>query len=456
NSRTEQVFGFSRDELVGQPTAVLFPDRARKLYRDRRAAAPLDPAPRSAPCAFEFLARRRDGTVFSAESIVSTVTTADGILVMAAVRDLTDRTRVEQQRSDLSAIVQASDDAIIGETLDGVVTSWNPGAQWLFGYAADEIVGRSIWVLVPPGREDEESAVLEALALGTTRRYETVRRRKNGMLVDVAVTSSPVRDTAGQVIGISKVASDITDRKRAEAALVHAKNAAEASSRELEAFSYSIAHDLRAPLRGMSGFAQLIMDAYREKLDATAQDWLGHIVANAQRMAALIDAMLSLSHVTQAAIRRARVDLATLARDVVGELAAAEPERAVELVIDGELCADLDPDLARALVENLIRNAWKFTSRVAAARIEVGIVPGTSDTFYVRDNGAGFDMASAGRLFTAFQRLHGLDEFEGTGIGLATVQRIVQRHGGQIWAEAAVDHGASFYFSFAPHTEESP
>lgn len=367
----------------------------------------------------------------------------------AAIEQLRHERALGEQKARLAAIVDASDDAIIGKTLDGVITSWNPGAHRIFGYSADEAVGKSISLLIPPGRESEEPAILEHLAKGQVERFDTVRRRKDGRDIDVSVTSSPVRDAAGHVIGISKVARDITDRMRVEAALARAKDAAESASRELEAFSYSVAHDLRAPLRGMNGFARVLLDKYREKFDAEGQDWLQEILLNAKKMGSLIDGLLSLAQWTRSELRPERVDLSAIVRDVVERLRASEPHRTVELQVEDKLCAEVDSRLARALLENLLGNAWKFTSKAPTARIDFGATEKDgSAAFFVRDNGAGFDMAFASKLFAPFQRLHTSEEFPGTGIGLATVQRIVHRHGGRIWAEGVVDGGATFCFAF--------
>jgi light-regulated signal transduction histidine kinase (bacteriophytochrome) len=198
----------------------------------------------------------------------------------------------------------------------------------------------------------------------------------------------------------------------------------------------------------MNGFAQVLLDNYKDKLDADGQDYLQEIVLNARKMGDLIDGLLSLARVTRSDLRRARTDLSAIVREAAVRLRTLEPDRAVEVVVHDSLFAHVDLRLARALLENLLGNAWKFTAKVPAARIEFGV---TGDdgaaAFYVRDNGAGFDMAFAGKLFAPFQRLHSTDEFAGTGIGLATVQRIVHRHGGRVWAEGAVDEGASFYFT---------
>jgi PAS domain S-box-containing protein len=374
-----------------------------------------------------------------------------------AAQDLHERKKAEDQRLRLAALVEASDDAIIGKTLDGIVTSWNDGASRLFGFSADEMIGQSIARLIPPDRQHEERQVLQGLAQGRVERFDTVRVRKDGRTVDVSVTSSPVRDSTGTLVGASKVARDITERRRAELALARARDVAEAASRELESFNYSIAHDLRAPLRAMNGFAHLLLAGHGDKLDEEGRDWLGEIVAGAQKMASLIDALLALSRVTRSEPRRECVDLSSLFRTVADELSAADPGRCLDLVVEDGLTAEVDPTLARALLENLVGNAWKFTTKTSAPRIEFGRTAKNGDNaFFVRDNGAGFDVAFASKLFGPFQRLHSAEEFPGTGIGLATVQRIVHRHGGRVWAEGTVGKGATFYFTCSPQATGYP
>ena len=351
--------------------------------------------------------------------------------------------------------MDSSDDAIVGKALDGTITSWNQGAHRMFGYPAEEALGKSISLIIPLGREDEEPMILEAMAKGEVKHFDTVRRRKDGRVIDVSVTVSPIRDAAGHVVGISKVARDITGRRRDEAALARAKDAAEAASRELEAFSYSVAHDLRAPLRGMNGFAQVLLEDYTDRLDAEGQDCLHEIVSSAQKMGALIDALLALSRVARTDLKTEPVDLSALFRAIAAQLAATDPHRTLSVVVQEGLWADVDLQLARTLFDNLIGNAWKFTSRIPAARITFGAIDDNGTRgFFIRDNGAGFDMAYASNLFAPFQRLHTVTEFPGTGIGLATVQRIVHRHGGRIWAEGRVDEGAVFHFTL-PGVERS-
>jgi signal transduction histidine kinase len=221
------------------------------------------------------------------------------------------------------------------------------------------------------------------------------------------------------------------------------------ANKELEAFSYSVSHDLRAPLRGIDGFSQALLEDSADKLDAEGKDHLRRIRGATQRMADLIDALLSLSRVTRSELHRTSLDFSALARAIAAELQQRDPERQAEWGIQDGLAVVGDPRLLRAVLENLLGNAWKFTAARAPARIEFGIWPGSDGrpTYYIRDNGAGFDMAYKDKLFGAFQRLHTQAEYRGAGIGLATVQRIIHRHGGRIWAEGAPDQGATFYFT---------
>lgn len=450
NGQTESLFGYARAELVGQPIELLIPERFHDRHRAHGANYIREHRVRPMGAALELYGRRKDGTEFPVEVSLSPLETEAGLLVSSAIRDISERKRSEQQRASLAALVAASDDAIIGESLDGSVISWNEGAHRLFGYSGAEIIGKPILLIVPPAYEAEFLAILTLVAAGEVRRLETVRRRKDGSPVEVSLTLSPVRNSSGEVISISKVARDVSERRRSERELAVAKETAEAANRELEAFSYSVAHDLRAPLRGMNDFARMLLAEYAERFDAQGKDWLSEILLNAERMAALIDALLSLSRVTRSELRPERVDLSSLSRLTLSELAARDPNRNVAVVVQEHLLTHADAALARALLENLLSNAWKFTSRTLDAQITVASTYREGNlVFYVCDNGAGFDMAYARNLFAPFQRLHSNREFSGTGIGLATVQRIVHRHGGRIWAESTPNEGASFYFTLS-------
>jgi light-regulated signal transduction histidine kinase (bacteriophytochrome) len=223
----------------------------------------------------------------------------------------------------------------------------------------------------------------------------------------------------------------------------------ERKNKELEAFSYSVSHDLRAPLRTIDGFSKAVLDDWGDQLDPKANDDLRRVRAAAQRMGELIDDLLELSRVGRAELKRGRTSLSEIAQSVAGELRMADPGREVEIEVRAALTADADKRLMRVVLENLIGNSWKFTGKVTGAKIEFG-----SDregiVYFVRDNGAGFDMTYAEKLFRPFQRLHGSADFSGTGIGLATVHRIVERHGGRVWAEGTVGVGATFYFTVPP------
>jgi PAS domain S-box-containing protein len=358
--------------------------------------------------------------------------------------------RSDEQRLQLAAIVESSGDAIVGCGLDGIVRSWNKGAERLFGYTAEEVTGRPISLLLVPDRPSEEPALVARLQAGDPAApFETVRRRKDGSDLDVSVTISPIRDSGGDLVGASLAARDISARKRAEADVHRAREAAEDANRELEAFNYSVAHDLRTPLRAIGGFSHVVLEDYGDKLDAQGRGYLQRVRDAAVHMGLLIDSLLALGRVSRASLHGQWVDLSELARATAERLKEAQPGRSVEFVIGDGLREKGDSAMLRAAIENLLDNAWKFTRNQPKARIEFGrVVEGEQPRYFVRDNGAGFDMAYASKLFGVFQRLHSSSEFEGTGIGLATVQRIVRRHGGRVWAEGKVGEGACFHFTF--------
>jgi PAS domain S-box-containing protein len=322
--------------------------------------------------------------------------------------------------------------------LDGCFRQVNPSWERTLGYSPEELMSRPWLELVHP---DDRQAALEAMrkleAGERVIRLEIRYRTRDGSyrwLVWNAVSSVEERL-------IYAVAHDVTERKQADLAL-------QMSNQELETFSYSVSHDLRAPLRGIEGFSQALEEDCGECLNEVGRQHLKRIRAAASRMGLLIDALLQLSRVSCTGLRMSAVDLSALARSVAGDLRERDPRRKVECAIAEGAKARGDPTLLRAVLENLLGNAWKFTGKREDARIEFGVETSTGSPVYcVRDNGAGFDMKDAGKLFGPFQRLHGADEFSGTGIGLATVQRIVRRHGGKVWAESAVGRGTAIHFT---------
>ena len=254
---------------------------------------------------------------------------------------------------------------------------------------------------------------------------------------------------------LRKASDELKDSQRALMNLVEDLNektaAVEAVNKELEAFSYSVSHDLRAPLRGIDGFSQALVEDHGDKLDDEGRHYLQRIRAGAQRMGQLIDDMLNLSRVTRGEMRMERVHLSGLVQEIANDLMRREPERKVRFVITPDVAVTGDARFLRVALENLLSNAWKFTSRRPKATIEFGVTSEDGQrAYFVRDNGAGFNMQYAGKLFGAFQRLHTVEQFPGTGVGLATVQRIIHRHGGRVWAVGENDRGATFFFSLPP------
>ncbi|MFQ3618026.1 MAG: PAS domain-containing protein [Cyanobacteriota bacterium] len=272
--------------------------------------------------------------------------------------------------------------------------------------------------------------------------------RTDGELRWIKANAVVQRDAQGNPLRMTGINYDITRSKQAEAEILQKSAQLEATNRELEAFAYSVSHDLRSPLRAIDGFSKALLEDYGDLFDEEGRDYFNRIRHNVQRMGMLIDDLLSLSRVSRAEMRQVSVNLSAIAQELLQELQAAEGDRQVECIIAPDAVVWADPTLMRVVLSNLLQNAWKFTSHHRTARIEFGIIKQVEQTiYYVRDDGAGFDMAYASMLFGVFQRLHNMNEFPGTGIGLATVQRIIHRHGGQIWAEAAVEQGATFYFT---------
>ena len=490
----------------------------------------------------------------------------------------------------LAAIVTSSNDAIVGKDLQGRVVTWNSGAERMMGYSAAEMIGQSVTRLLAPDRPHEEEQILEQVARGLTRHYETVRISKSGSPVEVSLTVSPIRDADGKVIGVSSIARDITERKRAEgelrdrrarlsgiiesamdavisideqqritifnqaaermfrcaadealgqpldrfiparfrqahhqhvdefgrtgatsramghlrplaglrangeefpieASISHAEIGTQQiytvilrditerqraqeqiqqlnaeleqrvvertaqlteANKEMESFTYSVAHDLRAPLRHIDAFSNILREEFEETLPMEAQHYLQNIRESARKMGRLVDDLLKLARVSRQELRRERTRLDELVAEVVADLKPETAGREMEWHIDPLPAVECDPGLIKQVYVNLLSNAVKYTRPRQVAVIEVGCGKAEGETaLFVRDNGVGFSMQYVDKLFGVFQRFHRADEFEGTGVGLATVDRIVRRHGGHIWANAAVDRGATFFFTVA-------
>jgi PAS domain S-box-containing protein len=365
---------------------------------------------------------------------------------------------VDASTATLRGLLESAPDGIVVVDSAGTIVLVNTEAKRMFGYEDAELVGAPVEDLLPQHVRGRHLEHRHAYMQNPTTRPMGVGlrlsgRRRDGTEFPVEISLSPLPTPDGVLV--TSVIRDVTERHRIEA---HVRTLNEnlgrrvaelaAVNKELEAFSYSVSHDLRAPLRSIDGFSQALIEEHAGQLDESAMDCLRRIRAATQRMGELIDDLLDLSRVTRREMRHDDVDLSALATAVVADLRRAQPERAVDVHIAAGLRGRGDPALLRLVLENLLGNAWKFTARAAVARIEFGAGrDGDRLTYYVRDNGVGFDMAYADKLFGAFQRLHSVSEFPGTGVGLATVQRIILRHGGQVWAHGELGQGATISFT---------
>lgn len=408
---------------------------------------------------------RADGERFWGALTAVKKTEADGSIYFdGIVSDVTARQAAETALRDsefkFRSLLESGPDAIVMIDTAGRIMLANAQAERLFGYAREELMGKPIEILLP--RELREGHVRHRhhyMQAPTARPMGAVldlhALHKDGRRIPIDVSLSPMETHSGMA-AIASV-RDVTQRKQAELE-IKALNRRLAShvteltavNNELEAFSYSVSHDLRAPLRSIDGFSQALLEEYSDRIDEVGQDYLRRVCAASQYMAQLIDDLLLLSRITRAEMSRESVDLTAIAREIVADLARAAPQRTVEWRIEEGLVAQGDARLLRIALTNLLDNAWKFTSKRTAARIEIGQAQTPrGPAYFIRDNGAGFNMAYADKLFGVFQRLHSAEEFVGSGVGLAIVQRVIHRHGGKAWAESVVDAGATFYFTLA-------
>jgi PAS domain S-box-containing protein len=364
-----------------------------------------------------------------------------------------------QQYLDIAGVIFVAIDT------DGRITMINGKGCEVLGRAMDDIIGKN-WFesFIPESIRPDIVRAFHRFVAGETGTFgyseHLVQTRGRGERL-IAWQNVLLRDEAGRIAGTLASGEDITEKKliekqikRLNQELLERAAALEAANKELEAFSYSVSHDLRAPLRSIDGFSQAIIEDYEDKIDDRGKDYLRRVRTAAQRMALLIDDMLNLSRVTRNEMAMQEINLSDMAAEIAEKLRRQQPGREAEFVIQPGVIAWGDEHLIRIALENLFDNAWKYTSKHPAARIEFGSrVSGRKRVCFVRDDGAGFDMKYAQKLFGAFQRMHTAEEFPGTGVGLATVQRIIHRHGGAIWAESEVEKGATFFFSI-PEKEE--
>ncbi len=378
-----------------------------------------------------------------------------GINVVA--QEITERKQFEEELRRQAQIIGQIHDSVISTDSEGYITSWNRGAERMFGYPAEEAPGKHISFVYPPDQHDFlQHGVIAPLKKKGFHETEVRLRRSSGEEFYAHLSLSTLKDPNGSDIGMIGYSLDITERKRAEE-MVEALNKdlrrrtaeLEMANKELEAFAHSVSHDLKAPLIVAGGFCKRLSERFGEKLDEKGNHYLQRIQESCQHMNLLIEDLLSLSKVTINKINFKSVDLSKVVKSIATQLKERYPEREVNCLIEEGLTAKGDPRLLMVAMENLLANAWKYTNKYERAMIEFGLMRPVEDkpTYFVRDNGCGFDMSMADRLFRPFQRLHSDEEFSGTGVGLATVQRVITKHGGRIWAESTVGKGSTFYFT---------
>jgi len=618
NKSAENIFGYKASEVVGERINVLMPEPYRSEHEDYLNNFKKSGVKKVIGIGREVEGKRKDGSIFPMDLAVSEMWLGTHRIFIGSVHDITERKQAQENQTKLAAIIESSDDAIMSKTLQGIITSWNPSAERLFGYTADEIIGSPMMRLIPPDRADEELHILAQLQSGKrVDHIETVRVTKDGQHVHVSATISPIKDEAGKIVGASIIVRDISERlknqsleaanleltisqgelrnlfeslpglflvlnpdltivtaseaylgatmtQREEIAgrgifevfpdnpddlnasgvsnlhlslsrvlqnkvadtmtiqrydvrrpdgvfeerywspinspmfgadqkikyIIHrvedvtdfvrqrqnpvgnevelrarleqmeaeifqsaervraANLQLSAANKELEAFSYSVSHDLRSPLRGVVSFSRIVLEDYGPKLDEEGRRLLNVVCSEAKRMGQLIDDLLAFSRMGRREMNTIDFNMAALAKNVFANLDEATRERVKHFKVKKLPPTHGDHAMIQQVLFNLIANAAKFSSQEPEPSIEVGAKSKDGfNTYYVKDNGVGFDPRYSSKLFGVFQRLHSEEEFEGTGVGLALVQRIIHRHGGKVWAEGKPNAGATFYFS---------
>lgn len=463
------TFGWTLEDVKDEPIPYL-PEEERAATMERISEV----VERGIPCSgFESKRYTKDGRLLDVSLMASRFNDHEGYPsgMLVIVSDITARKQAERALSESEEryrkLVEHLPDGV-GVHVDGRVVFANPaGRRLLCGQSERELLGLPLMDLIP---EETRSQIEDRLATIEEQGIpgpltEHVIRRLDGVAIDVELATIPM--TFEGKPALLTVGRDISERKRIEQDIRrmneeleqrvrHRTAQLEAANKELEAFAYSVSHDLRAPLRGIDGFSQVLLEDYLDVLDDQGKDYLMRVRNAASRMGMLIDSLLKLSRVTRSEMRREVVDLSRLAHELATELREDEPVRCAEFIISDGLKVFGDERLLRIALGNLFGNAWKFSAQKEPTRIAFGVCPESRSfappqsrerVFFVQDNGAGFDMTYSHKLFGAFQRLHAIHEFSGTGIGLATVQRVIHRHGGRIWADSVVDGGATFYFT---------
>lgn len=457
NPACERIFGYKSAEVIGNNSRMLMPDPYHdehdgyiSRYLTTGEARMIGVAGR------EVSGKRKDGSVFPMDIAISVFELGDGRHFSGIIRDITVRKRAEEANALLAAVVASSDDAIVSETLDGVITSWNASAQRLFGYSAGEAIGQHVSFIVPPGKMEEQRHIVGRLHEGEqVQHFETERLNKSGQSIQISLTVSPVRDAAGQMIGASKILRDITTQKAAEEKLQAYTSALERSNKELDDFAYIASHDLKEPLRGLFNNAKFLEEDYKDKIDAQGVGRLQRLGYLTQRMEQLVNDLLYFSRLGRQDLAIVPTDLNEVVRDIELMMETTLRERNAVISIPNPLPEIVcDKTRVTEIFRNLITNAIKYNERETKI-VEIGYLNEMQtkagiekNVFYIRDNGIGIEEEFHEEIFRIFKRLNSeADDKKGTGVGLTFVRKIIDRHGGRIWLESALGKGATFYFT---------
>ena len=464
NQSLVDMFGYdSADEILALESreAMTAPEERARLLGYHEARLRGEPA----PVDYEYRGLRKDGSKIWLENRSFHIDWEGGPAICTTLFDITERKRSEmalhESEERFRAVVDNSPTKIHIKDLDGRYTLINRQSEILFGVTNEGARGKTSRDIFPKEVADSfaghDQAVIDS---GQTIENEEEWVQDDGVHTFLTV-KFPIRGATGEIVAVGAIGTDITERKQAEEEIrrlntslegrvVERTAELEVANKELEAFSYSVSHDLRAPLRTIDGFSRILLEEHAESLDDEGKNYLQRVRAGSQKMGQLIDAVLQLSRLARGKLKRKKLDLSKIVDAIVAELKESQPDRDMTFKVAPGVTAAADEQLIKVALQNLLGNAVKYTGKKDQARIEFGVTNGDGrDVYFVRDNGAGFDMSYADKLFAPFQRAHGTAEFEGTGIGLATVQRIINRHRGTVWAEAEVDNGATFFFTLS-------
>lgn len=479
NPQTERMFGYASADLLGEPVELLVPDRFRAAHPMQRQSYFQRPSTRPMGAGRDLYGRRKDGSEIPIEIGLTPIESPEGILVLSAIVDITERKRAEQELRDAhetlerrvqertmdlaslavhlrsqAELLDLAPDAIMVRDMNGLIRFWNRGAEAMYGWSRADAEGKASHLLLctefpQPLKELEAIVAREGRWDGNLVHY-----RRDGTRIDVATRWALKAGVDGGPTSILEINTDITKRKTAEEQaatfskeLQQTNAELEAANKELEAFSYSISHDLRAPLRAIDGFSKILLQQHSGELHPEAVEYLHDVRRNTQRMGELVDDLLAFARLSRQPVRREEFSTKVLVDDCLRELQEQKSARC-EFQIGDLPPSYADRSLLKQVWMNLLGNAMKYSGKQESSIVEIGVVPSvTPVTFFVRDNGVGFDMRYAHKLFGVFQRLHRAEDYDGTGVGLAIVQRIVLRHGGRVWSDAKPNEGATFFFT---------